>query len=107
MIKLNVDDWREQIKQMAGWTLVDFWSPQWESSVKLKIEIQKLESLYGDEINFCELDVSRAKNMSLHHKFGGVPEVVFYFNGEKRHELSGEIRPVLIHEKIKQILGIL
>ena len=106
MMKLDLDEWREQIKKMDGWTLVDFWSPKWESSVKLKIEIQRLESIYGDEINFCELDISRAKHLSLRHRFSEVPEVVFYFNGEKKHELSGEVRPIVVHDKIKEILGI-
>lgn len=105
MLELNRRNFDTEVLEEEGLVLVDFWSPQCEPCLELMPHVEKLEEKYGEQIKFCELDISKARRVALGQNVMGLPVIAIYVDGEQKVNLDGEITPELIEEKIKELLN--
>jgi thioredoxin 1 len=105
MLALDRHNFDAEVLEEQGWVLVDFWSPKCEPCKELKPHVEKLEETYGDEVKFCELDITKARRVAIGQKVMGLPVVAIYHNGEKKVNLAGDVTPEMVEEKIKEVLA--
>lgn len=106
MIEVNKENFEEQVRNASGLVLVDWWGPKCERCLELMPHVEELSKQYGSQMKFCSVDTSGNRRLAIGEKVLGLPAILFYRNGEKIDELSGqEIMPEDIEAKIKQHLG--
>jgi thioredoxin 1 len=105
MLSLDRNNFDAEVLEAQGWVLVDYWSPKCEPCKELKPHVEQLGEKYGDDMKFCELDITKARRVAIGQKVMGLPVVAFYHNGEKKAELTGDITPEAVEEKINELLG--
>jgi len=93
MLALDRHNFDAEVLEEQGWVLVDFWSPKCEPCKELKPHVEKLEETYGDEVKFCELDITKARRVAIGQKVMGLPVVAIYHKGEKKVNLAGDVAP--------------
>lgn len=105
MIELNKDNWTNEVENVKGWVIVDFWSPKCEPCKELKPAFLELEEKYGATIKFCGLDITKARRVAIGQKVLGLPVIAFYSDGKKVIEFTGEIAIDDVEAKIKDLIG--
>jgi len=106
MLELNKDNFEAEVLGAEGVVFVDFWGPNCEHCMELMPDVKQLAEKYGDKMKFCSLDITGKRRLAIAQKVLGLPAMLFYKNGEKVDELSGQdLTPEEIEEKIKQYAG--
>lgn len=72
----------------AGVCVVDFYGETCEPCKALMPELEKLESIYQDEIPFYKLDTGQARRLAIKVRVLGLPTVAIFKDGEKVEEVS-------------------
>mgnify|MGYP000967814225 FL=1 len=103
MIEVNKDNFEAEVLQAGGVVLVDWWGPKCEHCLELMPSVEELADKYQGRMKFCSVDTSGNRRLAISQKVLGLPAILFYENGEKIDELSGqEITPEDIENKIQQ-----
>ncbi|HPF45090.1 MAG TPA: thioredoxin family protein [Syntrophomonadaceae bacterium] len=103
MIEVNKDNFEAEVLQAGGVVLVDWWGPKCEHCLELMPSVEELADKYQGRMKFCSVDTSGNRRLAISQKVLGLPAILFYENGEKIDELSGqEISPEDIENKIQQ-----
>lgn len=106
MIEVTKDNFEQEVLQASGVVLVDWWGPKCEHCMELMPSVEKLASQYGDKMKFCSVNTSGNRRLAISQKVLGLPAFLFYRDGEKIDELSGQdVEPEDIEAKIKQHIG--
>lgn len=106
MIEVTKDNFEQEVLQANGITLVDWWGPKCEHCLELMPSVKELASQYGDKMKFCSVNTSGNRRLAISQKVLGLPAFIFYRDGEKIDELSGQdVEPEDIEAKIKQHIG--
>ncbi len=103
MIEVNKDNFETEVLQADGVVMVDWWGPKCEHCLELMPSVEELADKYQGRMKFCSADTSGNRRLAISQKVLGLPAILFYKNGEKIDELSGqEITPEDIENKIQQ-----
>ncbi|QGT99890.1 hypothetical protein SYNTR_1297 [Candidatus Syntrophocurvum alkaliphilum] len=103
MQEVSKDNFDQEVLEHNGYVLVDWWGPKCEKCLELMPHVEQLAETYNDKIKFCKVDTSGNRRLAISQKIMGLPAILFYKNGEKIDELSGqEIVPEDIEEKIQK-----
>lgn len=103
MLILDKDNFDQEVRQAEGVVLVDWWGPKCERCLELMPHVEELAKKYSDRMKFCSVNTSGNRRLAIGEKVLGLPAILFYKNGQKVDELSGqEIMPEDVEEKIKQ-----
>lgn len=105
MIALDKDSWEEHIPGSTGWVVVDFWGPRCKPCLELMPAVERLAEKYGDKMKFYSLDTSKAMRLAMSQGVMSLPVIAFYYDGEKKEELSGEFNAEDVENKILELLG--
>lgn len=103
MVEVDKDNFEQEVISASGVVMVDWWGPKCERCMELMPHVEELAQKYGDKIKFCSVNTSGNRRLAIGQKVLGLPAILFYKNGEKIDEISGqEIMPEDIEEKIKK-----
>ncbi|NLV21325.1 MAG: thioredoxin [Syntrophomonadaceae bacterium] len=103
MIEVNKENFENEVLGASGVVMVDWWGPKCERCLELMPYVEDLALKYQDQIKFCSVDTSGNRRLAISQKVLGLPAILFYKNGQKIDEISGqEIAPEDIEAKLKQ-----
>ena len=83
MLELNKENFETEVLEEEGYVLVDFWSPTCEPCKALMPFVEEMEGVYGDNIKFTGLDITKARRLAIGQKVMGLPVIAIYKDGEK------------------------
>lgn len=102
MIEVNKDNFESEVLQASGVVMVDWWGPKCERCLELMPYVKEMSGKYPG-VKFCSVDTSGNRRLAIGQKVLGLPAILFYKNGQKIDEISGqEIAPEDIEAKLKQ-----
>lgn len=105
MLEVDKKTFEEEVLQVEGYVLVDFWGKSCEPCKALMPHVEELESKYGEQIKFVKLDTSAARRLAIKQKVLGLPTITIYKDGEKVDELTkDDAKPEKIEEIIKKYI---
>ena len=90
MIELNKDNYDAEVIEQKGVVLVDFWSPQCVPCMNLLPHVEKMAEEFEGKVKFCKVKTVENRRLCIAQKVMGIPTIVFYKDGERMAELSGE-----------------
>lgn len=102
---INQEQWEEEVLQIKGDVVVDFYSTECPPCEALASKYESLASIYGEEIKFVK--IFRQENRELSEKLSvkSSPTVLFFQNGERVGKtLSGGIRRADLEKEIHALL---
>ncbi|HBP65099.1 MAG TPA: thioredoxin [Desulfosporosinus sp.] len=67
--------------------------------------LEELRPQYEGKFGFHYVDVEEDKNLSQRFSLKGVPQILFFNEGEYKGKLAGKIEEEEIEEKIAEVLG--
>jgi thioredoxin 1 len=103
MIEVNKENFDNEVLGASGVVMVDWWGPKCERCLELMPHVKELAQKYHQQIKFCSVDTSGNRRLAISQKVLGLPAILFYKDGQKIDELSGqEIAPEDIEAKLKQ-----
>ncbi|MGS0764955.1 thioredoxin TrxA [Syntrophomonas curvata] len=103
MIEVTKDNFDAEVLNAQGIVMVDWWGPKCERCLELMPHVEELAGKYRDKIKFCSVDTSGNRRLAIGQKVLGLPAILFYQNGQKIDEISGqEIAPEDIEAKLQQ-----
>lgn len=103
MIAVNKENFEQEVLQAESVVMVDWWGPKCERCLELMPSVEELAEKYQGQLKFCSVDTSGNRRLAISQKVLGLPAILFYKDGEKVDEISGqEIQPEDIEAKIKQ-----
>ncbi len=66
--------------------------------------LEDLEPQYQDKFGFYYVDIEEQKNLFQRFCLKGVPQILFFNNGEYQGKLAGKVEEEQVEEKIAEIL---
>ena len=103
MIEVDKENFEQEVMQAGGVVMVDWWGPKCERCLELMPHVEELARKYQGKMKFCSVNTSGSRRLAIGQKVLVLPAILFYRNGEKIDEISGqEIAPEDIEAKIKQ-----
>ena len=88
MIAVDKETFQSEVKEAAGYVLVDYWSESCESCKSLMPDVQALSEKYGQQVKFTKLDVAKARRLAISEQVLGLPTIVLYKDGQKVDEIN-------------------
>lgn len=67
--------------------------------------LEDLKSKYDGKYNFYYVDVEEQKNLFQRFSLKGVPQILFFKDGEYQGKLAGNVEDDAVEEKIAEVLG--
>jgi len=105
MLEVTKENFDQEVLEADQVVMVDWWGPKCEHCLELMPDIEKLAEKYKEQMKFCSVNVSGNRRLAISHKVLGLPAILFFRNGEKIDELSGQdITIEDIEAKIQQYL---
>ena len=68
--------------------------------------LEELQPQYEGKFGFYYVDVEEDKNLFQRFSLKGVPQVLFFKEGEYQGKLAGKVEEEAIEEKIAEVLGV-
>lgn len=89
MKKLTADNFEEQVTNVKGMILVDFWA-EWCGPCKVMLPLlQKLEDDYNIEI--YKIDVDKEVDLAMKYQIRSIPTILKFVDGEVVDAIYGSV----------------
>ncbi|MFZ5946142.1 MAG: thioredoxin family protein [Bacillota bacterium] len=102
--KLNSNLFEEIIYDNAEPCLVIFSRKDCHVCKEVVPLLEELESEYKGKFGFYYVDVEEEKNLFQRFSLKGVPQILFFNEGEYQGKLSGNVEDEQVEEKIAEVL---
>ena len=102
--ELDKDNFDEIIAAEEKPCLIDFWGPQCVPCLGLMPTVEKLSAEWSDKISFYKVNTAENRRLAMRLRVIGLPAFLFYKNGEKVDELTGEFGEAEIIEKLESLI---
>ena len=94
MIEVNKENFENEVLGASGVVMVDLWGPKCERCLELMPHVEELAHKYQDQIKFCSSRYLRKPAPGHKPESIRSAAILFYKDGQKIDELSGqEIAP--------------
>ena len=67
--------------------------------------LEELQPEYENKFGFFAVDVEEEKNLFQRFSLKGVPQILFFHNGEYQGKLAGKVEEETVEEKIAEVLN--
>ncbi|SHH26475.1 thioredoxin family protein [Desulfosporosinus lacus] len=68
--------------------------------------LEELKPQYDGKFGFYYVDVEEDKELFQRFSLKGVPQILFFNNGEYQGKLAGKVEEESVEEKISEVLGV-
>ncbi|MBZ2174195.1 thioredoxin [Schnuerera sp. xch1] len=103
MLELTKKNFEEEVLNVEGPVLVDFWGPTCEPCKALMPHVHALEEKYGDKVKFASLDITKARRLAIKQKVMGLPAIIIYKDGaEVERVAESEATATSVEEMVKK-----
>jgi thioredoxin 1 len=103
--QLNSDSFEEIIYDNCEPCLVIFSRKSCHVCKEVVPMLEELKSQYEGKFGFYYVDVEEDKNLYQRFTLKGVPQILFFNDGEYQGKLAGEVEDEQVEEKIAEVLG--
>jgi thioredoxin 1 len=105
MIELTRENFEAEITGGSGLAMVDFWSPKCEPCMALLPDVEALAVKYGGKLKFAKVNAIANRRLAISQKVLGLPTILFYREGQRVAELTGDdVTPEAIESQILSLL---
>lgn len=104
MLVIDKENFEEEVLQAKGLVVVDFWGPKCEPCLALMPAIEELAKKYSDRAKIGKVNASENRRLCISQRVMGLPTILFFKDGERVSDLTGEITVEAIEEKIEELL---
>lgn len=95
--EVSQENFQQTVVENETPTLVEFWRGSCGWCVKLKPELEALETEMGDKINIVSMHASEGSELMEQYNLRGVPAMLLYKDGE----VIGQTTGYRSHDKLK------
>ena len=88
VIAVDKETFQAEVKDTAGYVLVDYWSESCEACKQLMPDVMALAEKYNDKMKFTKLDVAKARRLAISEQVLGLPTITLYKDGQKISEIT-------------------
>ncbi|SDG32658.1 thioredoxin family protein [Desulfosporosinus hippei] len=103
--QLNSNQFEEIIYDNAEACLVMFSRKDCHVCKQVAPMLEEMKPQYEGKFGFYYVDVEEDKNLFQRFSLKGVPQVLFFNDGEYQGKLAGKVEEEAIEEKIAEVLG--
>ncbi len=103
--QLNSNQFEETIYDNCEPCLVIFSRKSCHICKEVLSVLEKLQSQYEGEFGFYFVDAEENNNLCQRFSLMGVPQIVFFNEGEYKGKLAGAVEAKEVKEKIAEVLG--
>ena len=89
-LKLNRDNYEEEVLKSTLPVVVDFWGPQCGPCLALMPAVENLEKKYQEKIKVAKLDSSGNRMLCARLRVLSLPTFLFYKGGKEVDRLTGD-----------------
>lgn len=102
MLVIHKDNFEEEVLKGEGLVVVDFWGPKCEPCLALMPAVEELADKYS-EVKIGKVNANENRRLCISQRVMGLPTILFFKDGERVADLTGEITVEDIEEKIKEL----
>lgn len=102
MTVLNNNNFKSEVLDFNGLTLVDFWAPRCGPCRMLAPILEEIANEYSDKIKFTKIDVDENQNIGSEHQIANIPTLILFENGKEINRHVGFINK----ENLLDFLGL-
>ncbi|CCO08130.1 thioredoxin family protein [Desulforamulus hydrothermalis] len=103
--QLNANDFEEIIYDNGEPCLVVFSRKNCHVCKEVVPMLEELSAKYEGKFGFYSVDVEEEKNLIQRFSLRGVPQIIFFNDGQLQGKLSGSVEEEDVEEKIAEIIG--
>lgn len=90
MLEVSKENFEQEVLAAEQTVLVDWWGPKCEHCLELMPDMENLAAKYQGQMKFCSVNVSGNRRLAISYQVLGLPAILFFKNGEKIDEISGQ-----------------
>lgn len=116
IIDVTNETWQKEVVEAEGLTIVDFWA-EWCGPCRnmnpilkaLSITFDKKKAVRVDEkpIRIVKVNIDENSELAAQNQVSSIPNLVFFYKGEKVHETVGSMPYAVLKETIENIANTL
>ncbi|GAB6158507.1 thioredoxin family protein [Desulfotomaculum varum] len=103
--QLSANDFEEIIYDNAEPCLVVFSRKNCHVCKEVVPMLEELSTKYEGKFGFYSVDVEEEKNLIQRFSLRGVPQIIFFNDGQLQGKLAGSVEEADVEEKIAEIIG--
>ena len=82
MIRVNKENFEEEVLKYKGKVVVEFWSETCQPCKELLPGVEALSKKYNKSMKFCDIDTKRAPRIAIKQKVLSLPVIRIYEDGK-------------------------
>ncbi|SFE76605.1 thioredoxin [Paracidovorax wautersii] len=103
-VKINDDNFNEQVLQSKGPVLVDWWA-EWCAPCKQLLPIvDDIADEYAGEARICKINADENKEYSKQFNVRGLPTMILFVDGKEKTRLVGLVSKTRIAQLLDECL---
>ena len=84
--------------------VIDFYADWCGPCQMLAPVYDEIAEKYGDQVNFCKLNIDEQKKLAVSNQVLSIPTLLFIKDGREMERVTGAITAAAMEEKVKALL---
>ena len=102
MIKIDKDNFEEEVINAGGTVILDFWGPSCRPCLALMPKVEELAAAYEGRIKFGEVNCAENRRLCISLKVMSLPTFLVFTDGKETGRITGQ---ALTIEDIRAFAG--
>ncbi|WP_130863940.1 thioredoxin [Bacilliculturomica massiliensis] len=84
--------------------VIDFYADWCGPCQMLAPVYDEIADKYGDQVNFCKLNIDEQKKLAVSNQVLSIPTLLFIKDGREMERVTGAVTAAALEEKVKALL---